>query len=330
MQGISKISKKMMGWSAFIMTALLSDGAMAQPTGAALPQQIKIVVPFPPGGSNDIFARVLAQKLAARTGSLVIVDNKPGAGGAIGAEFVMRAAADGATLMLTSSSFATGAAVQKKLPFDPIKGFSPVAMLASGPMIVAVGNDTPYKTTAQLIDAARASKGKLNYGSAGIGSINHLSTELLGSMAKTEMTHIPYKGMGPAVTDLIGGQIQVLVASFPSIMSHIKAGKIRALAVTSTARSKFAPDMPTVSAAVPDYSVTLWWGIFAPPGMAQPLLDRLNSEIRAVTASSEMREVFEKEGADSAAMTAGEFAAFVRSDIEKWRSVARERNIAAD
>jgi tripartite-type tricarboxylate transporter receptor subunit TctC len=149
-------------------------------------------------------------------------------------------------------------------------------------------------------------------------------------MAKTEMTHIPYKGMGPAVTDLIGGQIQVLVASFPSIMSHIKAGKIRGLAVTSTARSKFAPDMPTVSVAVPDYSVALWWGIFAPPGLAQPLLDRLNSEIRAVAASPEMREVFEKEGADSAAMTAGEFAAFVRSDIEKWRSVARERNIAAD
>jgi len=310
--------------------AFASSGVALSQT-AEFPKTVTIIVPFAPGASNDTFARVLAQKLAPKLGVTVIVDNKPGAGGAIGAQYVAKAKPDGATLMLTSSTFTTNAAVSTNLPYDPVKAFAPVSMLARGPMILAVGNHTPYKSVAEVIAAARAKKGDVTYGSAGIGSINQMAAELLNTTAKVEMTHVPYKGAGNAITDLIGGQLQMMFASFPSISGQVKAGKVRALAVTSPQNSKFAPELPTVAATVPGYEVELWWGVFAPAGTPPALVQRLNSEIRAIAESPDMQERFAQEGADPAAtMSPAQFATYVSAEIDKWRRVAKDRNIKAE
>ena len=330
MQPIFTLAKATLVVGMLAATALYPIASPGQSSSANLPKLIKIVVPFEPGASTDIFARLVGQKLGARIGSTVVVENRTGATGSIGAEYVSAAVADGSTLLVTSTPFSSNAAVRPKLPFDPVNGFAPVAMLASGPSILAVGNDTPYKSTAQLLDAARANKGKINYGSTGIGSSHHLNAALLNSMAGSEMTHVPFKGGGPAVTNLIGGHIQVMMFAYSTLMPHVKGGKIRALAVTSPTRSRFAPDLPTVAETVPGFSVQSWWGVLAPAATPQPVVNRLNAEIRAIVSSPEMREVFEKEGVDPASMTAGEFTAFVRSDIDKWRDVARKLNIVAE
>jgi len=330
MQPIFTLAKSTLVVGILAATALYPVISPGQSSGTQLPKLIKIVVPFEPGASTDIFARLVGQKLGARIGSTVVVENRTGATGSIGAEYVSGAVADGSTLLVTSTPFSSNAAVRPKLPFDPVNGFAPVAMLASGPSILAVGNDTPYRSTAQLLDAARANKGKINYGSTGIGSSHHLNAALLNSLAGSEMTHVPFKGGGPAVTNLIGGHIQVMMFAYSTLMPHVKGGKVRALAVTSTSRSRFAPDLPTVAETVPGFSVESWWGVLAPAATPQPVVNRLNAEIRAIVSSPEMREVFDKEGVDSVSMTAGEFTAFVRSDIEKWRNVARKLDIVAE
>jgi len=312
------------------LTALYPVISPGQSSSTNLPKLIKIVVPFAPGASTDILSRLVAQKLGARIGSTMVVENRPGATGSIGADYVSRAVADGSTLMVTGIVFTANAAVQPKLPFDPVNGFAPVAMLASGPQILAVANESPYKSTAELLDAARANKGKLNYGSTGIGSSQHLNTAQFNRMAGTEMTHVPFKGGGPAVTNLIGGHIQVMIFSYSTLMPHVISGKIRALAVTSPTRSRFAPNLPTLSETVPGFSAESWWAILAPAATPQPVVNRLNAEIRAIVSSPEMRAVFDKEGVDPASMTACEFTAFVRSDIDKWRDVARKLNIVAE
>lgn len=329
MHSLPRLATTMAAMGAIAAT-LYPLAAPAQSAATQLPRQIQLVVPFSPGGSTDLFARVLAQRFAARAGSNMLIDNRAGAGGMIGAEYLTRAAADGSVLMLTASDLSTGAAVQKKLPFDAERGLATVAILATGPMLLVVRSDSPYKTVGQLIEAARQNKGALNYGSAGIGSLHHLSGELFTSMARLEMTHVPYKGSAPAVQDLIAGRIQAMIASFPATLAHIKADKLRALAVTSSASSRFSPDLPTLASALPGFQVDIWWGVFAPAATPQPLLDRLNAEFRAVVASPEMRDTFEREGADPATMSAAESAAFYRADIEKWRGIARGRNIVVE
>jgi tripartite-type tricarboxylate transporter receptor subunit TctC len=312
------------------MSAAAALYPIVSPGQSGLPKLIKIVVPFEPGASNDILSRLLAQKLGVRIGGTVVVENRPGATGSIGAEYVFRALADGSTLLVTGTTFSAAAALQPKLPFDPVNGFAPVAMLASGPSILAVGNDTPYRSLAQLLDAARANKGKINYGSIGIGSSQHLNMALLNSLAGSEMTHVPFKGGGPAVSSLIGGHIQVAMLGYSTLMPHAKGGKIRALAVTSASRSRFAPEMPAVAETVPGFSAESWWGVLAPAATPQPVVNRLNAEIRGIVSSAEMRDVFDKEGVDPTTITAGEFAAFVRADIDKWRDVARKLHIVAE
>lgn len=297
----------------------------------ALPKTITLVVPFGPGASNDAFARVIAQKLGPRIGANVIVDNKPGAGSVIGSSFVARAPADGSVLMLTSSTFTTSAAVQKNLPYDPIKGFAPVSLVATGPMLLTVGAQTPYKTAAELIADARARKGQINYASAGIGSINQMSAEMLNSMARVDMIHVPYKGAAAALTDMIAGQVQMMVASPASATSQVKSGKVRVLAVTSSKPSALAPGVPTLSQTVPGYEVEIWWGIFAPAGTPAPVVERLNQEIGAIIDTPEMRERFAQEGAEPAAgVTPGQFASYVKRELDKWRTIAQEKQISAE
>lgn len=311
--------------------ACLAAGQVSAAQPVALPKTITIIVPFNPGASNDTFARVLAQKLGPKLGVTVVVDNKPGAGGVIGSGYVARSAQDGSVLLLTSSTFTTAAAVQTKLPYDPVKGFAPVAMLASAPMILTVSAQTPYKTAAELLADARANKGKIYYGSAGVGSINHMSAEMLDSMAKTDMTHVPYKGTATAITDMISGQIHGMVASPSSAAASLKSGKLRALAVTSAKPSKLVPGVPTLAETVPGYEVDIWWGIFAPAGVPKPVIDKLNAEIRTIIDTPELRERFAQEGAEpSTTVTADQFAAYVVQELDKWRKVARERNITAD
>ncbi len=310
-----------------MLSALVTPGVAQD---IAWPKPMTIVVPFPPGGSNDIFARLMAQRLGPKLGTNIVVDNKGGAGGTIGAAHVSRSAPNGATLLLTSSTFTTTAAVQANLPFDPIAGFTAVAQLAKGPMILTVGAGTSFNATADLLAAARAEKGKLNYGTAGIGSINHMAAELLTSMARIEMTHVPYKGISAAITDMMGARLDVAIASFPSIFGQIKSGKVRGLAVTSPARSQFAPELPTVAEAVPGYDVELWWGVLAPPKLPDAMVARLNSEIVALAQEPEMRERIAQEGAVPTPISATAFAGIIKRDVETWRSIARERKITAE
>jgi len=311
--------------------AFLASAPVLAAAPVALPKTITLVVPFGPGASNDAFARVIAQKLGPRIGANVIVDNKPGAGSVIGSSFVARAPADGSVLMLTSSTFTTSAAVQKNLPYDPIKGFAPVSLVATGPMLLTVGAQTPYKTAAELIADARARKGQINYASAGIGSINQMSAEMLNSMAKVDMIHVPYKGAAAALTDMIAGQVQMMVASPASATSQMKSGKVRVLAVTSAKPSALVPGVPTLSQTVPGYEVEIWWGIFAPAGTPAPVVERLNQEIGAIIDTPEMRERFAQEGAEPATgVTAAQFAAYVKRELDKWRTIAQEKQISAE
>jgi tripartite-type tricarboxylate transporter receptor subunit TctC len=297
---------------------------------ASVPKQIKIVVPFSAGGSNDLFARALAQKLGTKLGTNVIVDNRPGAGGSIGTEAVARADADGATLLLTSTSFATNAAVQVKLPFDPINSFAPIALVAKGAMVVVVGNDTPYKSLSDLIKAAKDSKNTLNYGSAGPGSIGQMSTELLNSAASTTSLHVPYKGVSNAVTDMIGGNIDFMITTFASVGGQLKAGQIRPIAVTSMQRSKFLPNVPAIAEVVPGYQVDVWWAMFAPAKTAAPLVTKLNAAIRDVSAQPEMVTLFAQEGAEPTGLTPEQTASYVGEEVNKWKKLARERNISVN
>ena len=289
---------------------------------------VTLIVPYPAGGSNDTFAREIGKKLSDAWKIPVIVDNRPGAGGSIGAAIVSRAAPDGYTLCLLSSSFTTNAAIQTRLPFDPVNGFTPVAMVAKGPMILTVSNKVPARTTLELFALARANPGKLNYGSSGQGSTNHFATELLMDAAHIRMTHVPYKGMAPAVTDVIGGHVDVLIASAPSIYQHVKAGRVRGVGVTSQSASQVVPDLPPVaSMGVPNYSFELWWGILAPPKTPPDVVIQINIDVNRILNTPEMKEVFLREGAEPAPMSAAAFAATIKNEIEGWKKVAQAANI---
>ena len=308
---------------------LMTISAMAAPV--TMPKTITIVVPFGPGASNDTFARVIAQKLGPKIGSTVIVDNKPGAGSVIGSSFVSRASPDGSVLLLTSSTFTTSAAVQKNLPYDVVKSFAPISLLATGPMLITVGAQSPYKSAADLITDARANKGKINYASAGIGSINHMSAEMLNSMAKIEMTHVPYKGAAAGLTDMIAGQVQMMVASPASALGQLKSGKVKVLAVTSPKPTALVPGVPPLANTVPGYDVEIWWGMFAPAGTPRPVVERLNAEINSIINTPEMRERFAQEGAEpTTSVTPEQFSGYVRKELDKWRTIAQEKNITAE
>jgi tripartite-type tricarboxylate transporter receptor subunit TctC len=300
----------------------------AQAPAAWPAKPITLVVGSAPGGSNDTFARAIGKKLSESLGQPVLVDNKPAGGGVLANAFVAKAAPDGYNLVVLSSTFTTGAAIRTNLQYDAVRSFKPVAMLGKGPLLVTVANDSPYKTIGELVAAAKANPGKLNYGTSGAGSINHFSTELFMDAADIKMTHVPYKGMGPATNDLLGGQIQVLVASAPSILGQVKGGRVRALAVTTATRSAVAPDLPSLEQSGYKGSASeLWWGVLAPAGTPQPVVDRLNTEINRIVLSAEMKEFFLKEGAEPAAMKPAEFEAFIAAEIERWKQVAKAADI---
>jgi tripartite-type tricarboxylate transporter receptor subunit TctC len=296
----------------------------------ALPKLIRIVVPFAPGGSNDVIARALAGPLAKRLDVAVIVENKPGAAGVVGSDFVAKAPRDGSVLLLTSSSFLTAAATQTQLPYDPITAFAPVAMVGRGPMLLVVSATTPYKTFADVVAAARAKPGVLNYGTAGVGSIAHLTTELLDDTAKVQMTHVPYKGASLAAVDLASGQIHVMISNYSTVAPLMKSGKIRALAVTSGKPHAAFPDLPPLATVAAGFDVDIWVGVFAPAGTPSAIVERLNREINAVAASPELAPVLEPDGTLPDAISASTFAAQVRNELGMWKQIATEHRIVAE
>lgn len=298
--------------------------AWAQPA-AGLPDTVHLIVPFTPGASNDLFARALAEPLSRLFGVSVVVDNKPGAGGIVGSGEVARAKPDGGALMLSSNSFVTRAAVDAKLPFDPKNSFTPVAMVAQGAMALVVGNEAPFRHMKDLLAAAKARP--LTYASAGVGSIGQMSAELLNSMAGVNMTHVPYKGISPALTDVMRGRVDMMITTPASVGGALRAGQIRALGVTSLAASPYFPGLPPIASDVPGYTVDVWWGVFAPAGLPAALLDQLNKAIRDTAATPKLRELFARESADPVPMNAREFAAHVGREVDKWSSVAKSRGI---
>jgi tripartite-type tricarboxylate transporter receptor subunit TctC len=308
--------------------ALCALGApLAQAQDAYPSKQITIVVPYAPGGSNDSFARVMAKGLSTALKQTVIVDNRPGASGNTGTAFVAKAEPDGYTLVAVSSSLVTNAAIQTKLPFDAAKDLAPVAMMAKGPFIVAVNNDFPAKTPQELVATLKAAPGKYAYGSSGIASTNQFATEQLKSLSKTHVLHVPYRGIAPALTDLISNQVQLLISSGPSIMPQVRAGRIRAIAVTSAQPSPIAPDLPAMASAVPGYDFEAWWGLLAPAGTPPQVIARLNAEVNKVLATPEFKEFLLKEGALPAPATAAQFAATIAADIPRWKKLAQQQNI---
>ena len=314
----------------FLCAIALLGLASAASAQEALPKLIRIVVPFAPGGSNDVIARSLAAPLAKRLDVSVIVDNKPGAAGVIGTDFVAKAPRDGSVLLLTSSSFLTAAATQTQLPYDPITAFAPVAMVGRGPMLLVVSATTPYKTPADVIAAARAKPGVLNYGTAGVGSIAHLTTELMDDTAKVRMTHVPYKGASLAALDLASGQIHVMISNYSTVAPLMKSGKIKALAVTSGQPHAAFPDLPALASVAPGFNVDIWVGVFAPAGTPAAIVDRLNREINAIAASPEMAPVLEPDGTLPEAISPSVFAGRLKDELVVWKTIATEHKIVAE
>ena len=307
---------------------LFSAAAIAQP---AFPSRtIRILVGAPAGGSNDIFARAIGQRLNEAWGQPVVVENRPGANQMIAAEVMSKSAPDGHTLYVTSSTYTTAVAVMPRLAFDPVNDVAGITMLGKGPMVLVVHPALPAKNVKELIAIARARPGELNYTSSGTGSINQLGIEVLQSMTKIKMTHVPHKGMAPAITDLMGGHVQVLLVSLPSVHAQMNSGRLRALGVSSPKRSSFVPELPAISETVPGYDNELWWGIFAPAKTPRSVLDKLNQEIHKVLASEDMKKRFADFGAEPAPTTPEGFGGIVKSEIEKWKKVVKDAHIKAD
>lgn len=293
-------------------------------------KMIQLIVPNPPGGSNDVFARALGKHLGESLGQAVVVDNRAGATGTVGGAAVARANPDGYTLLFASSSFTTNAAVQPNTQYDPATAFAPVAMVARGPLILVVNNSLPVKSAQDLIALAKKQPGQLNYISSGVGSINHFATHQYAQAAGIEMTHVPYKGMGPAINDLIGGQVQVLIASGPSIMPQVRAGKVRAIGVTSAEASAVAPGIPPLAKnGAPGYQSELWWGVLAPAGTPADVVAKLNGAINQALAKPEMKDLLSREGAEAAPRSADAFGKQVQAEIQQWKKLAKDANIQA-
>ena len=291
---------------------------------------VRVVVPFAPGGSNDIVGRILAAHLSDRLGRQFVVDNRGGAGGLVGTEMVWKAAPDGYTLLVISVAYPMKAAVYK-LPYDPMKAFTPVVLLATGTNGFAVHPTLPVKNIKELIALAKARPGQLQYSSAGIGTFQHLSSEMFKSMAGVNILHVPYKGGGPATIDLIAGQVQMSIASLIVILPHLRNNKIRIIATGGATRSPTLPDTPTVAeSGVPGYEANNWWGIMAPAGTPDAIVRKLNSESNAVMGMPDTKKRLAGEGAESLNVTPEQFSKHIQAEITKWGKVSRDANIRAE
>jgi tripartite-type tricarboxylate transporter receptor subunit TctC len=292
---------------------------------------VKIVVPFPPGGTTDILARVLANELTKKWGQTVVVENKPGASGTIFSEQLAHMPADGYTLMVTATHHVINPSLFKNLKYNTRTDFTPISLVAGVPNVLVVNPAFPAKNVQELIAYAKANPGKVMFGSAGTGGANHLSGELFKSMAKIDMVHVPYKGAAPALNDLLGNQISVMFDSIPGVLSHIKAGKLRPLGVTSLTRSTALPNVPTISeSGLKGFEALAWFGMYAPPQMSSELINKISGDVLAVLQSPQVKNQFSEQGADAGSMTQAEYAKYVDSEITKWAKVISDANIKAE
>ena len=285
---------------------------------------VRLIIPFPPGGSNDVVGRLIATKLSERLGKQVVVDNRGGAGGVIGTEVTANAAPDGYTLGMISIAHAVNPWLYK-LSYDPIKSFSPVAVLATGPNVLAINPSLGVNSVKELIALAKSKPGDIQYASAGVGSFQHLGGELFKLEAGVDMLHVPFKGGGPSMVDVIGGHTKLLFSSLVQTTPHLKSGKLKALGTGGKTRSSILPDVPTIAeAGVPGYEATNWWGIVAPAGTPAPIIAKLHKEIAAVQQSPEVKQQFARQGASILQMSTPEFTAFIQTEMTKWGRVVKE------
>jgi len=311
--------------AALLVAGLVCSSAQAQTNYPTKP--IRLIVPFAPGGGTDIVARLMAQKLTEAFKQTVIVDNRAGGGGLVGAETAVRAAPDGYTVIIMSGSYTTNAAIYK-LPYDPVKDITPMGLIGDTGFFLALNPGVPIKTVGELIAYDKSKPGALNYGSSGTGGIAHLCGELFNLLAKTKLTHVAYKGTGPALNDLLGGHIQLIFGSAPSTIPLVQSNRLRAIAVTTTKRSSALPDLPTIAeAGVPGYEVVLWYGVLGPKGLPKNMVTRWNTEIRKATKLPDLKERLVAEGFDIDDSPPEVFQKVLKRDVAKWTKVVKEAKV---
>ena len=301
--------------------SLAATGAMAQSYPS---RNITVVVPYSAGGSSDIMARAMGKRLAEAWGQNIVIENRGGASGMIGAELVTRAKPDGYTLLATTSSYPATAATRKKLPFNAATAIIPVAMIAKAPMLLAVHPSVPAKTVKELVALAKKNPGKLNYSSSGVGGNNHFSGALFASAAGIELTHIPYKGIAPAVAALVSGEVDLVISSAAAVMPQVKAGRVRAIAASSPEPSPLLPGLPTIAqSGVPGYSYELWWGLFAPAGTPDDVVKKINAQVNKILASTDMQKFLEKQGAQPWPHTTAQLKGLLPHEITRYKKAAK-------
>ena len=315
---------------------LIAVGALAAVATLAAAQDyptkpIKLIVPFPPAGGTDIMSRVVAQKLADNTRWTVVIDNRPGAGGNIGVDATAKSAADGYTLVMgQTSNLAINPSLFKNLPYDPLRDLAPIVLVGSGPIAIAVRNDSPYKSLADLVAAAKARPGAISMASPGNGTVAHLSGVRLMQATGAKFEHIPYKGASAAIPDLLGGNVDFYVSSVPSVQSQVSAGKLRLLATTGPKRSPIFPQVPTASETYRGFEAVTWFGILAPAATPKPILARLNAEINKAVQDPNVRRAIEAEGGEVLGGTAEEFAAYIKSEMAMWATLVKDSGAKVD
>ena len=310
---------------ACILLSLTTGASWAQSYPS---KSVRLLIGFSAGGGADVVARGLAPRLTEQLGQQVIVDNRPGANGMIAAELASKAPPDGYTLLVAPGNYVFGQAMDTKQSLDMTTAFAPVSLLAETPLLAAVHPSMPIRNIKQLIAVAKAQPDKLSYASGGIGGAGHLGVELFTSLTQVKMVHVPYKGTGAAIADLIGGQVPLCFCTLPSVFSHVKGGRLRALAVTTAKRAPSAPDIPTIAeSGVPGYEMSQWYGLLAPAGMPAPIMDRLNAEVAKALQHPDVRTRFAAEGAEPVSSSPQEFAKFYKAEIAKWTAVVQKAGI---
>lgn len=314
---------------ALATTGLGASGAWAQTGYPHKP--VRLVVPFPAGGATDLFARALSQKLGERLGGSLVIENRPGAGGAIGSDLVAKAVPDGYTLLLaTSSTHSIGPALGARLPYDTVRDFTPIAQVGNAPSVMLVPNSSPARNIKEWIELARKNPGKLNYASSGNGTIVQLTTELFKAQAGLFIVHIPYKGTALAIPDLVSGKLDVLFDSLPTGMPHVRDGRLRALGITTLKRSPLAPELPPIADVLPGYESTTWFGLYGPKGLPADLLQRINAAAAQTLADPEVKDKLQRMGIEAVTGSPQQLAAMVAADTAKWKKIIVERRISTD
>lgn len=316
---------------AAVAILFLAGVATAGAAGTQYPTRpITLVVPFPPGGSNDLMARIISKKLSQSLGQAVVIENRGGAAGNLGASDVARAVPNGYTILIVSSTFASNAALQKHIPYDAVKSFTPIGMLAKSPLVVTVNQQFPATTPQQMIDQIRRHPGVYNYGSGGVGSLSQVSMELLKvAGGDLKVTAVPYKGTGPALNDMMGNQIQIFIASAPILLPMVRGGKLKGIGITSLTASPVAPDLPVMATALPGYQYETWWGLLAPAGTPAPVVATLNKALNQLLVDPEIRKRFLDAGAEPTPGTPAQFAGRLAQDLQRVRELAKREHISA-